>query len=99
MPAARFPHLAQMLGAYFHQDCYADGASDEDILAEFIANKPTGFVAATAEEIERFLNAHSGGLLAALDAAFAPDIIIGESEAEARDWLTAAARRLRQGAA
>ena len=95
MPSARYPHLTQMLGAYFHQDCYMDGASDSEILDDFRATKPAAYVAATAEEIDRFLAAHPAGLLAALDTTFAPDIIIGESEDEAREWLRAAATKLR----
>lgn len=94
MPSSRYPHLAQMLGAYFHQDCYMDGASDAEILDDFRAAKPASYVAATVKEIDRFLAAHPHGLLAALEATFAPDVTLGEDDDEACAWLMAATKRL-----
>lgn len=84
-----YPHLAHLLAAYFHQDCYLDAADDAEILAGYIAHSTQGQILALIADIERFLHDHAEDPLPAAQRLFQPDIIIGGSNAEARDWFAA----------
>ena len=97
MTKSPYPHLDRLLGGYFHQDCYDDGESDGDIVANYIDTQSEAAVAATLRDIERFVADHPTGMLTAFERAFNPSILIGENDGEAKDWLTTIASRLRQG--
>lgn len=82
-----FPYLSQLLGGYFHQDCYDDGATNEDIMRDF--NKTTWDYTrlGVRADIHRLLHKYRDRLLEAIQQAFSPAIIIGETNDEARAWL------------
>lgn len=87
MPMEPYPSLKHFLGGYFHQDCYDAGDTDEDIVRDFVDTtwdyQRFGLIA----DIHRILHQHGNDLLKALDQAFAPDIVIGETDEEAKAWL------------
>ncbi|WP_328718569.1 contact-dependent growth inhibition system immunity protein [Streptomyces sp. NBC_00247] len=53
--AERFPELAQMLGAYFHQDFPLDYSSHREALDDYISDTPESDLQQVAEEIREFL--------------------------------------------
>ena len=82
-----FPYLSTLLGGYFHQDCYDDGATDEDIMREFRKTSWDYQRLGVRADIRRLLHQHGDHLLEAIQEAFAPAIIIGQTDDEARAWL------------
>ncbi len=94
-----YPYLAQFLGGYFHQDCYDDGALDLEIIDDFIASSWPYQRLGVRADIGKFLHEHGNDALRSLTALFAPDVLIGETDAEVRAWLAAVAFRLERVAA
>lgn len=97
MSAAHFesyPYLAHLLGAYFHQDCYDDGETDAEIIADFIASTWPYQRLGTRADIERLLHQHADDLLTAINALFQPDIEMPGTATETADWLRGIAARL-----
>jgi hypothetical protein len=95
MTAETYPYLAQLLGAYFHQDCYDDGSDDEAILADFVATNHDYDVLGTRADIDRFLHQHRDDALTAVEKLFQPSIILGKSDSEVRRQLEMFAKFLR----
>jgi hypothetical protein len=91
-----YPYLKHFLSSYFHQDCYDSGETAEDILQEFLNFSPDYQRMGLLADIHRILHQHGDDLLSALEQAFAPDIVIGESDEEARVWLGKVAQGLEQ---
>jgi hypothetical protein len=90
-----YPYLAQLLGAYFHQDCYDDGADDAAILADFVATNHDYDVLGTRADIERFIHRHGDNALKALEEMFQPSVSLGDSDDEVRERLSAFSSALR----
>lgn len=82
-----FPYLGALLGGYFHQDCYDFGDSDEDIMREFRTSSWDYQRMGVQADIKRLLHQHDDHLLEVTQQAFAPAIIIGKTNDEARAWL------------
>lgn len=89
-----YPALDQFIGAYFHQDWDFDHGTEFEVIDCYIKSTGRSLVEQTIEEIGRFLREHPTGLLAAFNAEFTPDIIIGTDDKEARAWLIRARDQL-----
>ncbi len=89
-----YPHLAQLLGGYFHQDWSEDHVDETAVLDDFVATNWAETIEATASDIRRFLVDHRTDTLAAIERTFIPDIIVGSDDEEARGWLCAVAAKL-----
>jgi hypothetical protein len=92
-----YPHLALLLGAYFHQDWADDHASARDVVREFAAGETAEAVSGARRDIARLLevcpeDAALEVALAALGSYYQPSGS-GESAcgwlADVRDWLAA----------
>lgn len=83
-----YPYLSELLGGYFHQDCFDDGDSDEDIIREFIRTSHAYQRLGVRADTQRFLHQHRGELLEAIEKAFAPCVILGKTEEELAAWLS-----------
>ena len=83
-----FPYLSNLLGGYFHQDAYDFGDTDEDIMREFRQSSWDYQRLGVRADIRRLLHQHGDHLLEVIQKAFAPSVIVGETDDEARAWLT-----------
>jgi hypothetical protein len=89
-----YPYLSQLLGAHFHQDCYDDGECDEDILRAFAREGPAHELLGARADIQRLLAEERGQLRDAVERLFAPQITLGEDDAQIEAWLLRADRLL-----
>ena len=89
-PTASYPYLAHLFSAYFHQDALDDGATDDDIIHEFVASSHPHDVLGVRADILRFLHHHSQDkdFLDVLNRTLKPDLAIGSTDAEAKAWLS-----------
>ena len=92
--AETYPYLAHLLGAYFHQDCYDDGETDAEIIADFIASTWPYQRLGTRADIERLLHQHADDLLVTINTLFKPDIEMPSPHEATADWLRAVAAKL-----
>jgi len=83
-----YPYLSELLGGYFHQDAYDDAENDEEIMRGFRRSSWDYQRLGVRADIRRFLHQHRGDLLAAIERTFHPSLILGKTDAEAREWLT-----------
>lgn len=81
-------YLNQLLGAYFHQDAYIDGESDESILSTYIESSWPYQRLGVRADILRFLHNHPTGIREAFEKTFVPDVSVGEEDEGVRRWLT-----------
>ncbi len=89
-----YPYLSQLLGAYFHQDCYDEGEGDEDILRAFARDQPEHELLGARADIQRLLAEERANLCDAVERLFSPSIILGANDAEVAAWLERADRLL-----
>lgn len=94
-PATAYPHLDQLLAAYFHQDWALDGARWEDVVDLFAAESAPGVVAQSRAELARltaagFTDRELTRLLAQLGSSVDP-AAWGLTPAQ---WLAAVGARL-----
>ncbi|HLK69824.1 MAG TPA: contact-dependent growth inhibition system immunity protein [Bryobacteraceae bacterium] len=82
-----FPYLAGLLGGYFDQDAYTFGDTDEDIVRDFQKTSWDYQRIGVQADIRRLLHEHGDHLLEVMQEAFAPAVIIGRTDDEARAWL------------
>jgi hypothetical protein len=93
-----YPYLSQLLGAYFHQDCYDESECDEDILRAFASEAAAHELLGARADIHRQLVEQRGQLRDAVEQLFAPQIILGEDDVEVEAWLLRAERLLAESA-
>jgi len=84
MSQESYPYLAQLLGAYFHQDCYDDGDDDDAILNQFITTNHDYDILGTRADIARFLEDHRHDARAAMEQLFHSSVSFGDSDEEVR---------------
>jgi len=96
MPSAanEFPYLANLLDSYFHQDAYAFGDSDEDIIDAFVKSSWPYQRLGVRADIGRVLHEYGDKLADVIRDSFAPAVIIGSTNDEVRAWLTKVDRLL-----
>lgn len=83
-----YPRLSNLMGAYFNQDYDVHGDSDEDILKDYSKGHWPAENEDTVRELERLLATPLDGLLERFkDATGHDNMIIGESDTEAFEWL------------
>lgn len=83
----QYPYLSSLLGGYFHQDCYDDGETKSDIIENFKRTTHAYERLGVRADIQRFIHHHRDGLLAAVNQAFEPDVILGKTDEEVQAWL------------
>ncbi len=66
-PLTEFPDLAHLLGAYLNQDYDIYGPSIGDAVGAFVNDDPPEYVAATRNDIQRFLSMNASRLDETLD--------------------------------
>jgi hypothetical protein len=96
MHVESYPYLSTLLGGYFHQDAYDDGATEEDIVRDFIGSSWDYQRLGIRADIKRLLHEHDDHLLEAIQQAFRPAVIVGRNDDEARAWLLKIERMLEQ---
>jgi hypothetical protein len=77
LPGEQFPYLSDLLGGYFHQDCYDFDDTDDDIIREFRKSSWDYQQLGVRADIRRLLHQHGDRLLDTIQTLFAPSIIIG----------------------
>lgn len=95
-PGARYPHLEQFLGGYFHEDWPVTHARWEDCVDEFAAESGAAAVAAVTRELDAVLghgfeDAQVAALLDGLGCSVEPAAFGLRASA----WLDAVRTRLR----
>ncbi len=91
----QYPHLAQLLSGYFHQDWMLDHEDEESVLRMYLADTPRRKARAAAREIEALLASglDEPGLRAALErlgCSYDP----GLDGLSADEWLSSIRQRL-----
>lgn len=82
-----YPHLADLMGGYLHQDWDIEHDDLDSVLDGFAGVSDSTTVKAVAAEVRRFMADHPTDLLASFERTFRPDIIIGSDDVEASKWL------------
>jgi hypothetical protein len=95
MYIAPYPYLEHLLGAYFHQDCYDEGATNAQLVEDFKQSTHGYEVLGLRADILRFLHLHRGDLKTAIEKAFSPDVSLGETDEGVEAWLISIERQLR----
>lgn len=94
------PHLRNMMSSYFHQDYDLSGPDDEAILKSYARHRGHEAIMSTVKEIEQLLSMPGDGLLVRFeDETGHGNMMIGESDAEAREWLETSCIILKEAAA
>lgn len=88
MPQEVYPYLEQLLGAYFHQDAFDSGETVEEIIEDFKATSWDYQRLGARADIQRVIHQHPDDLLITIQSLFAPQVVMGDNDAEVRDWLT-----------
>jgi CdiI immunity protein len=90
-----FPYLAQFMGGYFYQSALEYSDSEEAIFDEFfsIEDGAPWYNLGLWCDIKRIIDLHPQNLLANFDELIEPDYIIGNNDAQAKEWLVALANR------
>jgi hypothetical protein len=70
-----FPKLAELMGAWFHQDFDIEGGTVSEIMQSFCRVTPVAERAKLQAEIVRFLSQYRGDLDSSFEATFKPDVI------------------------
>lgn len=92
MTPARYPHLRNLVKAYFHQDYEFE--TDEEGWLEYAATHSSLDRLALGQDVRQFLDDHGDALLSAFSRIFSPDLTLGETNDEIRDWLVGANRTI-----
>jgi hypothetical protein len=84
-----YPYLDHLLGSYFHQDAFDDGDTDEQIIEQFKTTSHAYEVLGVRADIQRYMAQHEGqiGFLQHFKNTFNLQVILGETDDEARQWL------------
>jgi hypothetical protein len=91
----QYPYLEHLLGAYFHQDCYDFGDTNEDILNDYVeSNWPHQRLGLRAD-IERFLHAHPDDAFEAMTKRFSMSAYPQLDNMSMAKWLREVALRLK----
>ncbi len=85
--AEEYPYLTNLLGAYFHQDCYDHGDTDEDIINDYVNSTRSDQRNGLRSDIDRFLRTYSQNLIDAVDRIFSPDVQLATDNAAMAHWL------------
>ena len=87
-----YPHLRNLVKAYFHQDYEFE--TDEEGWMEYAATHSFADRKSLGQDARRFLDDHGDAPSAAFARIFQPDLNLGESNDEIRDWLEGAIRTI-----
>lgn len=84
-----YPYLSDLLGGYFHQDAWADGATVESIIEEYKRTSWPYEQLGTRADLQRLLHLHDDdpAFLKTLEATFSASTVVGENDEDARKWL------------
>jgi hypothetical protein len=94
-----YPHLANLLASWFHQDYALDSEDFKVIVLRYKEVSPEGESQRTAGDIDRFIERYgenNDALQAAMERVFAPCIIVeGWDGLNTQGWLLKVAELLR----
>lgn len=82
-----FPKLAELMGAWFHQDFDIEGGTVSEVMQAFCRVTPIAERAELQAEIVRFLSQHRGDLDTSFEATFKPDVIPSVLSGSTRAFL------------
>lgn len=85
MMTPRYPMLATLVQAYFHQDF--DEPDDTVGFAEFARTHSRAERERFAADVRAFVADHGIGLLESFERIFQPDLVLADDEATLRQWL------------
>lgn len=89
-----YPNLRQLMRAYFHQDVDDLFDSNEKVWNEFAKTHTIVDCDYFVREVNTFLKNNSIDIVKKLEIEFGPTYYIGNSDAEAKDWLLRAAKTI-----
>jgi putative acetyltransferase len=92
-----YPYLAQLFDAFFHQNEFREGKTDDDILRAFSDSSHPHDVLGTRADSLRFLREHGNdeNFVASLYRYFQLELSTGATDADARAWLASVESLLR----
>jgi hypothetical protein len=93
--AENYPYLANLLGAYFHQDCYDYGDTNHDIIDDYVNSTRTDQRCGLRLDIDKFLRTYPQNLIDAMDRIFSPDVLLAPNDANMAQWLREVAERVK----
>jgi hypothetical protein len=82
-----YPHLADFMGGWFHQDFDIVGDTLEEIVTAFRAIAPPETQAALRSEIAAFLKDHSQNIDEEFERAFNPQVVPSAFTGSTRSFL------------
>jgi CdiI immunity protein len=85
--AENYPYLANLLGAYFHQDCHDFGDTNEEIIRDYVDTTRADQRLGLRSDIDAFLRAHPQNLIDAVDRTFSPDVALAPNDSAMAQWL------------
>jgi hypothetical protein len=91
----QYPGLAQLLGAYFHQDWALDDRSPDDVLRRFQRGEPPATVQRAGADAARVLQSHANDAdVAAVLERLGSSYHVAADGLTARAWLARVGERL-----
>jgi hypothetical protein len=89
-----YHYLNDLLSGYFHQDCYDDGATNDDIVNEYVkTNWPYDRLGLRAD-IERFLHAHPDDSFDEMKRIFSMSAYPELDNERMKQWLATVVKQL-----
>lgn len=82
-----YPALANLIGAWFHQDFDIEGETVAEVVAAFKSSEPAARQAEVRRDIERFLGENAEDLEARFEAIFQPGVIPSALSGSTRGFL------------
>lgn len=87
MSSDRYPALANLIGAWFHQDFDIEGETVAEVMSAFKAAEPASRQVEVRSDIERFLRDNAEDLDARFEAIFQAGIIASALSGSTRGFL------------
>jgi CdiI immunity protein len=90
-----YHYLPEMLGGYFHQDCYAAGVTNDDIIDEYIKTNWSYDRLGLRADIERLLHLHPDDAFDAMRRMFSMNAYPELDNTSMARWLRGVLLRLK----
>jgi hypothetical protein len=82
-----YPRLANLMGAWFHQDYDIEGETVEEIVSAYRAVTPADHLQQLRAEIDGFVAEHPHDLMESFEATFRPDVDVAVFSGSVRAFL------------
>lgn len=90
-----YRYLQEVLGGYFHQDCYAGGSTNADIIDEYIRTNRTYDRLGLRADIERMLHLHPDDTFDVMESLFSMNAYPEPDNKSMARWLGEVVLRLK----